>query len=167
MIRRNWKTQGPDEGESLPRWVTFLLWVVSSARWKLEVKKNSRPTKRLLRVKTSATMDHCQLSLETANSPPASTAPGPGPVNLREERPSLLYATLERSVTFHTNPGKLYVYFISHTVPGSSQSNQKAQRRSQTLLDQLKCCFNDIKYFTMGLQSSKGFWTKINLKNIF
>lgn len=41
-----------------------------------------RLTKRLLRAKTSATTDHCQLSLDTANSPPASMAPGPGPAEL-------------------------------------------------------------------------------------
>ena len=81
MIRGNRKTD--------PQF-TFLLWVTFSAQWKLAVKKKSTPTKRLLRVKTSATMDHCQLSLDTANSPPARTAPGPGPANLtvREERPS-------------------------------------------------------------------------------
>lgn len=70
--------------------VTLLLCVAFSAQWKEAVKTKSRPTKRLLRVKTSATMDHCQLSLETANSPPARTAPGPGPANLtmREDRQS-------------------------------------------------------------------------------
>lgn len=62
--------------------LTFLRWPAFLARWKLAVRRRSTPTKRLLRVKTSATTDHCQLSLDTANSPPASMAPGPGPANL-------------------------------------------------------------------------------------
>lgn len=70
------------EGVDVSRWVTFFLCEAFSAQWKLVVNKKSRPTKRLLRVNTSATMDHCQLSLDTANSPPASTAPGPGLANL-------------------------------------------------------------------------------------
>ena len=67
---------------------TLFLCDVLSEEWKVAVKEKSRPTKRLLRVKTSATMDHCQLSLDTANTPPASTAPGPGPHNLRPGRVS-------------------------------------------------------------------------------
>lgn len=62
--------------------LTFLLWPADLARWKLAVRRRMRLTNRLLRVKTSATTDHCQLSLDTANSPPASTAPGPGPAKL-------------------------------------------------------------------------------------
>lgn len=80
MIDQRKLTQVSNEGV-LYR-VTFTLWVAFSAQWKLAVKKKSRPTKRLLRAKTSATMDHCQLSLDTANSPPVRTAPGPGPDNL-------------------------------------------------------------------------------------
>lgn len=75
-------TQVSSEGGGVLHRVTFLLWVAFSAQWKLAVKNRSRPTKRLLRVKTSATMDHCQPSLDTANSPPARTAPGPGPASL-------------------------------------------------------------------------------------
>lgn len=75
-------TQVSSEGGGVLHRVTFLLWVAFSAQWKLAVKNRSRPTKRLLRVKTSATMDHCQPSLDTANSPPARTAPGPGPDSL-------------------------------------------------------------------------------------
>lgn len=150
--------------------VTFLLWVVFSAQWKLAVKKNSRPTKRLLRVKTSATMDHCQLSLDTANSPPASTAPGPGPVNLtvREEGTSFLYTTLERSVTFHTDPEIIYVYLKSHTVL-TKLSNQTAIRRSHTLIDQLKCCFVYliIIFHYRVTAIIENLWTKRNQKIIF
>lgn len=62
--------------------------------------------KKLLRAKTSATTDHCQFSLETANSPPASTAPGPGPANLRvaEDRCSLSFGIPESDPT---GPGRL------------------------------------------------------------
>lgn len=62
--------------------LTFLRWPAFLARWKLAVRRRIRLTKRLLRVKTSATTDHCQLSLDTANNPPASMAPGPGPAKL-------------------------------------------------------------------------------------
>ena len=67
------------------RWITLLLRGALSAPWKQAVRENRRPTKKLLREKTSATMDHCQLSRDTANTPPASTAPGPGPDNLGED----------------------------------------------------------------------------------
>lgn len=70
------------EGVCAEGWVTFLLWGALSAQWKLVVREKRSPTKRLLREKTSATTDHCQLSLDTANTPPASTAPGPGPASL-------------------------------------------------------------------------------------
>lgn len=75
-VQRKWR---PEEEVSA---LTFLLWPALLARWKLAVRRRSTPTKRLLRVKTSATTDHCQLSLDTANSPPDSMAPGPGPANL-------------------------------------------------------------------------------------
>lgn len=93
-------TQVPNEGGSVQHWVTFPLWVAFSAQWKLAIKNRSRPTKKLLRVKTSATMDHCQLSLDTANSPPASTAPGPGPANLtvRDDRHSIPLMTFHFSL---------------------------------------------------------------------
>ena len=107
---------GPNEGRSVPRWVTFLLWVVLSARWKLAVKKKSRPTKRLLRVKTSATTDHCQLSLDTANSPPARTAPGPGPANLTVRRHWALKRGLNSSLvtlkSSHTAITEIHFGFI-------------------------------------------------------
>lgn len=94
ILLRNHKRKLPqviNEGK-----LTFPLWMAFSAQWKLTDKKKSRPMKRLLRVKTSATMDHCQLSLDTANSPPASTAPGPDPANLtaRKGRHSLYLITL-------------------------------------------------------------------------
>ena len=98
--------------------VTFDLFLASWAQWKLAMEKKSRPTKRLLRVKTSATMDHCQLSLDTAKRPPVSTAPGPGPANLRvtERRPTLLYMTSERPVT--DLPGNIWVrnYLIFNNI---------------------------------------------------
>ncbi len=45
-------------------------------------------------------------------------------------------------------------------------NNKTALRRSQGLLDQLKCCFffDDVSFFSMG--SSKIFWTTMNLKSI-
>lgn len=85
---RQGRSRSPEscKGMDVSRLVTFFLCEAFSAQWKLVVNKKSRPTKRLLRVNTSATMDHCQLSLDTANSPPASTAPGPGPANLKVKK---------------------------------------------------------------------------------
>lgn len=68
--------------EAVGSCVTLILCSALSAQWKEAVKTRRSPTNKLFRAKTSATMDHCQLSLEAANSPPARTAPGPGPVSL-------------------------------------------------------------------------------------
>lgn len=81
-------------GERVCCRVTLILCSALSAQWKEAAKTRSRPTKRLLRAKTSATMDHCQLSLQAANSPPARTAPGPGPVSLtvaEDKQPQYFY----------------------------------------------------------------------------
>lgn len=76
------RTMCTSVGEAEASRVTLILCWALSAQWKEAVKTRSRPMKRLLSAKTSATTDHCQLSLEAANRPPARTAPGPGPVSL-------------------------------------------------------------------------------------
>lgn len=62
--------------------ITLLLSLALLAQWKQAASAKISPTKTLLREKTSATTDHCQVSRDTANAPPASTAPGPVPTSL-------------------------------------------------------------------------------------
>lgn len=95
---------------------TFLLCMAFSAQLKLAVRKKRRPTKTLLRVKTSATMAHCQLSLDTANRTPPSTAPGPGPANLTVQMNRVLFFTqLQTQLWLYKQTHKYHVLSKSQT----------------------------------------------------
>ncbi|TNN42234.1 hypothetical protein EYF80_047574 [Liparis tanakae] len=98
------KERSEGNRETGPRRFTFCLLVAFSARWKPAVAKKSRPTKRLLRANTSATTDHCQLSLDTAKSPPASIAPGPGPANLTGRGDAWYIILIRRPVIIFSSP---------------------------------------------------------------